>query len=163
MTVYFTRLLVGHPNKRTRPPDLPESWCVYTICTKESPKSCQTIADVNNLGSVSDQKKARLLFSNHLDLVKSGHQLSDLYDGNALHEAHSFNHNHHRIVIKRIRRGDIRTYILTPTPPKRIIFLRTIAKRTDDLTNGEKTQLENIIKFIWEYLPDAIFQKRVIK
>lgn len=163
MPVYFTRLLVGYPNKRSHPPDMPNGWRVYTICTGQSPQTCQTIADVNNLGSTQDKKKARALFLNHLNLVKEGHQLSELYDGDALHAAHTFNHANQRIIIKRIRRGDIRTYILTPTPPKRIIFLRTIAKRTDDLTNGEKEQLENIVKAIWNYLPDSNFQNRIVK
>jgi len=162
MTVFFTRLKVGWPEHQESPEDWDGCWRVYTICSGPNVNQSTTIADVNVLER-NDRYDARTSFHGLLQKAHTGMNFKDLYDEKQCHEAHSFKDaNHHEIKIHRIwGTGKIRMYFLY-LPGKKIVLIKTWAKRKNKLTKGDEEQLENMAKLVTACLKNYSFESREI-
>jgi len=160
MTIFFSRLRIGYPEPLKEPEDTAESWRVYTVCSSLRRGSCTTRKDVRELG-VEDQKKARKAFIALINRAKTGQPLSELYDKKRCHEAFEINFNGKPIKIFRLRTADVRIYFCY-LPNKVIVLLKTLSKREDDLSDGEKTEIENIARSVLQYAEPNLFTQRVI-
>jgi mRNA-degrading endonuclease RelE of RelBE toxin-antitoxin system len=148
MDYHFTRLKVGYPEPLTAPPDHDYSWKVYTICKTDNKTSCTTRSDVNLL-CVSDKYKARSCFLHIINNAQTGRQFSDLYDEKQCHEAFSFKHNENNQKIFRVRCGAIRVYFIY-LPNKKILLLKTLAKRSGNITKKTKNEIIEIATAVLE-------------
>ena len=169
MNIFFTRLKVGWPKPLKVPEDWDGCWKVYTICTVNNTYSCTTRADVRSLGSAKDKEDARSSYHDLLAKAHTGLNFTHLYDEKKCHEAHSFlfqtqeqNCPNHEVKIHRIwGTGVIRLYFLY-LPNKRVVLLKTWAKRKNKLSEGEELQLEGIVNQIIECLCAHPFESREI-
>lgn len=160
MSVFFTRLKVGHPEPLRAPEDTEESWKVFTVCRDQNKASCSTRKDVSELER-PDKEKARTAYVSLLNKAQAGQPFSAFYDEKQCHEAHTYNVNGAPFTIYRIRAGDIRIYFCY-LPDKKIILLKTRTKRKNDLSKGEKNELEKIANDVLQYLDSSKFMLRVI-
>lgn len=161
MSVYFARLRPGYPNPPQQPQDWEGSWKVYTVCTTHVVTSCSTRADANNL-PYEDKLNARRSYVTLVNRAQTGENLTELYDEKKCHEAHTFKHDHQEVKIFRIwGAGAIRVYFLY-LPGKRLVTLKTWAKRRDKLTDGEKLELEQIARTVLQCVKDYSFEAREI-
>lgn len=159
MSVFFTRLKVGWPGPLKAPEDWDGCWKIYTICTSRNSYSCTTRSDVRNLESTKDKRDARSSYHSFLSKAHTGLNFAELYDEKQCHEAHSFlfqtqvqNCPRQEVKIHRIwGAGAIRMYFLY-LPNKRVVLLKTWAKRKNKLSAGEESALEEIVKVVIECL-----------
>lgn len=112
--------------------------------------------------TASDKKDARSTYVNFTNRANTGEPLTTLYDEKQCHEAHSFDMNGTEVKIFRIwGSGKIRVYFCY-LPGKKIAVLKTAPKRKDNLSDGEKLELENIARELLECLSTNTFDSRII-
>ena len=165
MSVYFTRLKVGYPEPLKRPPDFESSWKVYTVCTEKKIASCTTRKDVGELESAADKSDARKTYDALLRKAQTGQEFRDLYGSKECHEGHSFSYASNSGQVKNVTvwriwgSGKIRTYFLyLPIAGKRIVLLKTSAKRSDKLNLEQTKELEDMAKAILNSLEETTFE-----
>lgn len=161
MTVYFTRLRVGYPDPQQEPPNNPGSWKVFTVCADASKSSCTTRSDIALIKDEADLIHARAVYQNLQKRAAIGKPLKDQYDEKKCHEALSFLHNGHDHKIFRLRQGAIRVYFLYLNE-KRIILIKTWAKRKDKLSEGEEEILKNLGESVLSCVSMHDFKQREI-
>ena len=167
MTIHFARLKVGFPAPRKHPPDWAGCWKVYTICATSSSGSSTTLSDVNSLESEKDKSDARKTYVTLLGKAHTGEDFRALYDEKKCHEAHSFgyvtgNGQIDEIKIWRIwGSGKIRMYFLY-LPGKRIVMLKTLAKRANKLDTSQSKALEALASDVLDSLQQGTFESREI-
>lgn len=164
MPFFFARLKVGWPDPLSAPEDWPGCWRVYTICLSDRHSSCTTRADVAVL-SHQDKLDARKSYVNFLNKAHTGQPLSTLFDEKQCHETHSFKwkpHDSHEEKILRIwGAGDVRVNFIY-LPEKRIVIIKTWAKRKDKLSDGDKKLLEDIARKVLDTIEEFDFESREI-
>lgn len=161
MALFFTRLVLPSSTGYVAPMDWDGCWKIYTICTAEVRNTCTTNADIRLLELV-DKKAALSSYINFLNRAGTGQNLTALYDEKQCHEAHSFRMNGEAVKIFRIwGSGVIRIYFLY-LPDKVILILKTWPKRKDKLSDGEKSQLEDMARQALECLETNNFSTRVL-
>jgi hypothetical protein len=162
MSIYFTRLRVESPAPLKELEDWPGCWKVYTICANQSKNSSTTRKDVREM-EVADAEKARSAYGNLLNRAYTGRPLETLYDEKQCHVVHKFDFNGSLFKIYRLRAGDIRVYFCyPPLGNKNIVLLKTQPKRNDNLSKGEKRELEGIARSVLQYSNLKDFMSRVI-
>lgn len=161
MSIFFTRLVLPADKGYVTPEDWEGCWKIYTICTAADKRTSTTNVDLLLLGS-ADRNLAVKSYSTFLDKANTGLNLYDLYDEKQCHEAHTFKMNGKPEKIYRIwGSGDIRIYFIY-LPNKNIVVLKTGPKRKDNLTKGEKAQLEVIAKQVLGCLETNEFSTRIV-
>ena len=144
------------------PPDQPDSWKVYVICTGREERLSTTRADVDACESEADRIAMRTSFTTLLARAVTGRPLEDMWDKKKCHEAHTFTHSHATHRIFRIwGTGKIRVYFMY-LDAKRIVLIKSKAKRVDKLSTGELKELEDIAKDVLNLLKETKFESRVI-
>lgn len=167
MSVYFTRLVVGYPRPMTHPVDWEGCWKVYETCEEASLTSRMTLRDVRALNNPSDIQNARRTFVTLLEKAHTGEPLANLYDEKQCHEIHEFTYSRpegqpHRIKIWRIwGAGDIRVCFMY-LPNRRIVLLKTFAKRSQKLDSGQKIELEGLAIAVLKTVETRRFEECVI-
>lgn len=163
MTIYFKRLR-PYPVVEEIPPDLPGCWRVFTICESiesSDARPCTTLADARAMEKL-DLDNARSSWRSFLKKAHTGQNFSDLYDKKQCHEAHSFKSGSHDVKIWRVwGAGKIRIYFVY-LPDKRIVVLKTWAKRENKLTSGETKLLEGIATKVLSCVEMYTFESREI-
>lgn len=159
---FFTRLKTGHPGPLKPPEDREGSWKVYHVCELADPRSSTTYADLAAL-EYKDKIQARETFEHLNNCAQTGLPLSSLFDEKQCHPAHAFTpeYQNHEEKIWRIRGGPIRVYFIY-LPEKRIVILKTSAKRKDKLSEREKKELEALAKIVCTCVVTFGFEGRVI-
>jgi phage-related protein len=137
----FQRLKVGYPNLASPPNETGNSWKVYLVCKSDAYTSCNGVTDLLGL-SQEDKDDARLSYISLNGKAATGEPLQNLYDGRKLHEAFQFTHKNTDIKVFRIwGSGKIRIYFIYCVD-KKIVVLKTMTKRTQKITNGEKEEIK---------------------
>lgn len=161
MSLFFSRLKIGHPEPLKALEDFPESWKVYTICTDCHTGSSTTFKDVSELDALH-KKLARSAYATLLGKAQTGQPLKDQYDEKKCHNVHAFDFNGALSTIYRIRAGDIRIYFCYLPPSKTIVILKTKSKHKDKLSKGDKNELETIARSVLQYSDPKHFALRQI-
>lgn len=141
--------MVGWPEPLRRPVDRPESWKVYVVCVAERPGANTTMADVRALGSVADKEAARNSYIKFLNRAQTGVNLSALYDEGECHVA--FTYTREDGSIEKVWRiwGNSKTRLyFVYLPDRRIVLLKTLAKRVDQLSEGEESEIRDIAEAV---------------
>lgn len=150
MPIFFSRLQFGWPDELRQPIDNENSWRIYTACVSASRGSCTTRADIRALDA-TDKASARSTFVNFSLRAQTGQPLTELYDVKQCHEAHAFKVHEHDQQLTKIWRlwtaGKIRTYFIY-LPSKRLVILKSSAKRENRLSGSEKLELEGLAKAV---------------
>lgn len=164
MTIHFHRLPYGWPDTYQQPTDHDGSWRIYTTCTDGSPRSCTTRADLQQLEKI-DLLSARSTFVSFSLKAQTGQPLSELFNETQCHEAHEFKlhkHDQQPTKIWRIwKAGKVRTYFVY-LPNKRLVILKTAAKRVDKLSAGEKLELETAARAVFSTIVSNNFEAQEI-
>ena len=162
MTVYFDRLKVGYPDEYEHPDDWLGCWRVYTVCKTPHPYSCTTRSDARNMQSAEDLEDARRSWGKFLQRAHTGEPFQTIYDETQCHPAHEFKYGESATKIWRVwGSGKIRIYFLY-AEEKRVIVLKTEAKRKRKLTAGEKKHLEEIAITVLDCIAVHTFTEREI-
>ncbi len=161
MQPYFTRVVLPLSTGYKAPDDWDGCWKIYTICP-EADKATNTLnADLKHL-EIVDRKSALTTYVSFLNKANTGQNLKDIYNEKQCHEAHSFKINGEAIKIFRIWGGGaIRIYFIY-LPNKIICILKTWPKRKDNLSKGEKLQLEELARQVLDCLRMNDFNARVV-
>lgn len=165
MATYFRRLPTGWPDDYKLPKDHAESWLIYSVCTELHPPRCTTRADVNALTDQKDALAARTTYQQFTRYAQTGLPLHQLYDTTKYHHALEFKlheHDTHNTKVWRIwGTGKIRVYFVIVG--KRLVVLKTWAKRTDKLTPGQEAELIGIAKDVLLSIESTTFEALEIK
>ena len=143
MSITLKRLPIGYFIKNYQcPPDTDDSFKIFALF--ENNKNT-TFDDISNL-SVSDIAAARTSFIKFHKNAVTGRPFKEIFDGAQFHTGHAFKYRDQTETVRRLRLvGDVRIYIYF-LPNRNIVVLKTLAKRENSLSEGEKSFLEDITK-----------------
>ena len=145
---------------------LPSGFSIYLLCDTSDKRFIFVHSDRKefNLSSARDDQDVFRLFeafSKRLTMCEKANELFEYYDSSELHEAHRTKFEGNDVPVYRIRKADLRVYIVFVGSD--IVLFRLATKRQDKLNKSEKNILDNRLKAIYLYpLNSSGFLRRVL-
>ena len=144
MSIIIKRLTLKKFKKDYKTPDVEDDFKIHTLTCDGKDTTAEDIASL----AVNDKKDARATLVKFLTRAATGQLFSEVFTGKQFHAGHEFTYHGKNEKIWRLwLSGNIRIYFMF-LPNRIIVILKTLTKREDDITEGEKTNLENITKNI---------------
>lgn len=162
MPVFFRRPTLGWPDPIEPPEDWDGAYKIFTVCGTKDPRSCFARADRLAL-SIGDRKSAQTQLMQLVLRGNQGQPLHTLYHGSQLHPGHEFTrrpHDKDPIKVSLIRNGAVRVYFIYLE--RKIVLLRTWAKRKDELSLQETLELERLTRDVLDTCDAYGFENRLI-
>lgn len=151
MTISIKLLPIGHFIKVKDyqcPPYTEDSFRLYALVSSSGNTTFHDIAAL----STSDKANARATFIKLHKKAVIGLPLKQLFDAKQYHSPFELHYKGQKIEILRIRlAGDVRVYFMYLNK-RRIVVLKTLVKREDDLSEGEQKKLTVIAKQVFDCL-----------
>lgn len=148
---------IGYPD-HYEPIGIPENFNVYLLCdTQNKSNICvyqdrEDFAD-NNKRADTDVYRLYLKLSKNLLNCDKANDLFDLYDDTELHSAHETKLGSHAQKVYRIRKNDVRLYLIFFNSD--IVILRLSIKLKNKISASEQKILDDRVKAIFANPPSS--------
>lgn len=144
---------IGYPGHYKRIV-LPSGFRVYLLCNTSDKRFIFVHSDRKefNLSSQRDNQDVVRLFGTlgkRLTECEKANDLFDYYDSQELHEAHRAKFGGNDVPVYRIRKADLRLYLIFIGSDA--ILFRLATKRQDKISKSEKNIIDNRVKAIYLY------------
>lgn len=145
---------------------LPAGFSIYLLCDTSDKRFIFVHSDRQefNLSSARDNQDVVRLFgtlSKRLTECEKANDLFDYYDSSELHEAHRAKFDGNDVPVYRIRKADLRLYLIFIGSDA--VLFRLATKRQDKINQSEKNTLDNRVKAIYLYpVNSKDFLRRVL-
>lgn len=152
---YFLFDGIGYPDNY-HPIETPEGFNVYLLCDTENRSKTiiyQDRDDFANKNIRADEDRNRLfsILAKKLLMCEKANDLFDLYDDTELHKAHETKINGKTVKVYRIRKSDVRVYLIFLGAD--IVIFRLSIKLKNKLSSTEKQIIDNRVKVILQNPP----------